>query len=104
MTTLHSQHKCFAVCSSSPQRGHIGLSRSEVRELLALNVDSENYDTRSGLAVLLRFHIQAPWNWTEYAVDRQAFALPSTTVLMDDSGLNNHGIMVGSGWRLQVPC
>jgi hypothetical protein len=80
------------------------LPRSEVREFLALNVGSENNDTRSGLAVLLRFHIQAPWNWTEYAVDRQAFALPSTTVLMDDSGLNNHGIMVGSGWRLQVPC
>ena len=50
------------------------LSRSEVRELLALNVDSENYDNRSGLAVLLRFHIQAPWNWTEYAVDRQVCA------------------------------
>jgi len=78
------------------------LSRSEVQSFLAFNLDTENNYDRTGLVVLLRFHIQPLWNWTQYAVERQSFALPSATVLVDESGQDNHGVMVGSGWRMQV--
>ena len=56
---------------------------------------------RTGLVVLYRFHIQEAWDWTQYAQELLEFAV-STSSLTDESSQDNHGVMVGSGWKLKV--